>query len=65
MIEIILNNTEGYRYDGPLVFLMEELNMVEEKYLELLHEGHVVGIPHDKLGTFKQIKNNIIQIEVL
>lgn len=65
MIEIVLNNTEGYQYDGPLDCLIEELNLVEGKYLELLQDDYILGIPHSKLGTFKQVEKNKIQIEVL
>ena len=65
MIEIILNNVEGYRYDGPLDCLIEELNLGKEKYLELLQDDYILGIPHSRLGTFTQVEKNKIQIEVL
>ena len=67
MIEIILNNKEGYRYDGSLDCLLEELNLVEGKYLELLQDDYILGIPHSRLGAFKfkQIEKNKIQIEIL
>lgn len=65
MVDVILNDKRGYRYDGPLDCLLDELNLCNGKYLELLEENHIVGIPHDKISTFIQIEKNKIKIEVL
>ena len=65
MIEIVLNNEEGYKYDGLLDCLLDELNQCESKYLELLRVDHVIGIPYSQLGMFKQTDNNKVEIEFL